>query len=106
MLHNLNYDVKLINLATQIAKHVIVQYLNIIKKQQDFPWHAIWQYHGGISRILRLMYRQRWAEDGMQKCEVIFAQALSLVEITKIQPLHNKKPFFFTFNQACMILFE
>jgi hypothetical protein len=52
------------------------------------------------------MYRQRWAEDGMQKCEVIFAQALSLVEITKIQSLHNKKPFFFTFNQACMILFK
>jgi hypothetical protein len=33
MLHNLNYDVQFINLATQIAKHVIVQYLNIIKKQ-------------------------------------------------------------------------
>jgi hypothetical protein len=33
MLHNLNYDVEFINLATKIAKHVIVQYLNIIKKQ-------------------------------------------------------------------------
>ena len=31
---------------------------------------------GGISRILRLRCRQRWAEDGMRKCEVIFAQAL------------------------------
>ena len=37
MLHNLNYGVELINLATQIAKHVIVQYLNIIKKGQDSP---------------------------------------------------------------------
>jgi len=30
-----------------------------------------------ISRILRLRRRQRWAEDGMRKCEVFFAQALS-----------------------------
>jgi len=37
MLHNLNYDVEFINLATQIAKHVILQYLNIIKKEQDSP---------------------------------------------------------------------
>ncbi len=37
MLHNLNHDVEFINLATQIAKHVIVQYLNIIKKEQDSP---------------------------------------------------------------------
>jgi hypothetical protein len=37
MLHNLNHDVEFINLATQIAKHVIVQYLNIIKKQQVSP---------------------------------------------------------------------
>ena len=37
MLHNLNYDIVFINLATQIAKHVIVQYLNIIKKEQDSP---------------------------------------------------------------------
>ena len=29
----------------------------------------------GITRILRLRRRQRWAEDGMRKCEVIFAQA-------------------------------
>ncbi|MBN1662518.1 MAG: hypothetical protein JW943_02845, partial [Deltaproteobacteria bacterium] len=29
-----------------------------------------------ISRILRLRHRQRWAEDGMRKCEVIVAQAL------------------------------
>jgi len=28
-----------------------------------------------ISRILRLRRRQRWAEDGMRKFEVIFAQA-------------------------------
>jgi len=28
-----------------------------------------------ISRILRLRRRQRWAKDGMRKCEVIFAQA-------------------------------
>jgi hypothetical protein len=37
MLHNLNHDVEFINLATQIAKHVIVQYLNIIKKQLVSP---------------------------------------------------------------------
>lgn len=37
MLHNLNYNVEFINLATQIAKHVIVQYLNIIKNEQDSP---------------------------------------------------------------------
>ena len=37
MLPNLNYDVEFINLATQIAKHVILQYLNIIKKEQDSP---------------------------------------------------------------------
>ena len=37
MLHNLNYDVEFINLATKIAKHVIVQYLNIIKNEQDSP---------------------------------------------------------------------
>jgi len=29
MLHSLKYDVEFIHLATQIAKHVIVQYLNI-----------------------------------------------------------------------------
>jgi hypothetical protein len=29
-----------------------------------------------ISRILRLRRRQRWPEDGMRKCEVIFTQAL------------------------------
>ena len=33
MVHNLNYDVEFINLATKIAKHVIVQYLNIIKNE-------------------------------------------------------------------------
>ena len=37
MLHNLNYDVQFINLATQIAKHVIIQYLDIIKKEQHSP---------------------------------------------------------------------
>ena len=37
MLHRLNYDVGFINLSTQIAKHVIVQYLDIIKKEQDSP---------------------------------------------------------------------
>ena len=37
MLQNLNYDVEFINLATQIAKHVIVQYLNIIKNEQVSP---------------------------------------------------------------------
>jgi len=37
MLHNLKYDVDFINLATQIAKHVIVQYVNIIKNEQDSP---------------------------------------------------------------------
>ena len=30
-----------------------------------------------ISRILRLRIGRRWPEDGMRKCEVIFAQALS-----------------------------
>jgi hypothetical protein len=30
----------------------------------------------GISRILRLRCRQRWAEGGMRKCDVIFAEAL------------------------------
>ncbi len=34
-LHTLNYDVNFIHLTTQIAKHVIVQYLNIINQQQD-----------------------------------------------------------------------
>lgn len=33
MLHNLNYDVEFIYLATKIAKHVIVQYLNIIENE-------------------------------------------------------------------------
>ena len=37
MLHNLNHDLSFINLATQIAKHVIVQYLDIIKKEQNSP---------------------------------------------------------------------
>ena len=31
---------------------------------------------GGISSILRLRCGQRWFEDGMRKCDVIFAQAL------------------------------
>ncbi len=29
-----------------------------------------------LSRILRLRIGQRWPEDGMRKCEVIFARAL------------------------------
>jgi hypothetical protein len=33
-LHSLKYDVEFIHLATQIAKHVIVQYLNIINQEQ------------------------------------------------------------------------
>jgi len=33
-LHSLKYDVDFIHLATQIAKHVIVQYLNIINQEQ------------------------------------------------------------------------
>ncbi|MCJ7765564.1 MAG: DUF1670 domain-containing protein [Thiovulaceae bacterium] len=37
MLYNLNYDVEFINLATQIAKHVIIQYLDIIKNEQHSP---------------------------------------------------------------------
>jgi hypothetical protein len=37
MLHNLNYDVEFINLATQIAKHVINQYLHIVKNEKDSP---------------------------------------------------------------------
>jgi hypothetical protein len=36
MLHNLNHDIEFINPVTQIAKHVIAQYLDIIKKEQDF----------------------------------------------------------------------
>ncbi|MCJ7808647.1 MAG: DUF1670 domain-containing protein, partial [Desulfobulbaceae bacterium] len=34
MLHNLNHDIEFINLATQIAKHVIIQYVDIIKNEQ------------------------------------------------------------------------
>jgi len=30
----------------------------------------------GISRILRMRSGQRWPEDGMPKCEVIYCQAL------------------------------
>jgi hypothetical protein len=37
MLHNLNHDLSFIHLATQIAKHVIVQYLDIIKKEENSP---------------------------------------------------------------------
>jgi len=36
-LHTLNYDVDFIHLATEIAKHVIVQYLNIINQEQVSP---------------------------------------------------------------------
>lgn len=36
-LHILNYDVDFIHLATEIAKHVIVQYLNIINQEQVSP---------------------------------------------------------------------
>ena len=32
---------------------------------------------GTISRILRLRIGRRWSVDGMRKCEVIFAHALS-----------------------------
>jgi len=32
---------------------------------------------GPISRILRVRIGRRWPEDGMRKCEVIFARALS-----------------------------
>ena len=32
-----------------------------------------------LSRILRLRIGQRWPEDGMLKCEVIFARALRTV---------------------------
>ena len=34
-----------------------------------------------ISRTLRLRRRQRWPGDGMRKCEVIFAQALSFLSV-------------------------
>jgi len=34
-LHTLNHDVDFIHLATQIAKHVIVQYLNIINQEKN-----------------------------------------------------------------------
>lgn len=34
MLHNLNHDIEFINLATQIAKHVIIQYVDIIKNEK------------------------------------------------------------------------
>ena len=37
MLYNLKYDVEFINLATKIAKHVIIQYLNIIKMEKNPP---------------------------------------------------------------------
>jgi hypothetical protein len=40
------------------------------------PIEQIHRDSSTISRILRLRCRQRWAEDGMRKCEVIFAQAL------------------------------
>jgi hypothetical protein len=36
-LHSLNHDVDFIHLTTQIAKHVIIQYLNIIKREKVFP---------------------------------------------------------------------
>ena len=39
------------------------------------PIEQIHRNSRAISRILRLRRRQRWAEDGMRKCEVIFAQA-------------------------------
>jgi len=37
MLHHLNYGINFINLVTQIAKHVIIQYLNIIKNEPISP---------------------------------------------------------------------
>jgi len=40
------------------------------------PIEQIHRNSSTISRILRLRRRQRWAEDGMRKCEVIFTQAL------------------------------
>jgi len=36
-----------------------------------------------VSRILRLRRRQRWPEDGMRKCEVIFTQVLSQCRFKK-----------------------
>ena len=64
-----------------------------------------------ISRTLRLRIGQRWAEDGMRKCEVIFAQALRWLPYkisfvypnsrglswgTLVQNLHNFHKFFVT----------
>jgi len=37
MLHNLNYDLEFINQATQIAKYVIRQYIEIISQEQNSP---------------------------------------------------------------------
>ena len=52
-----------------------------------------------ISRILRLRIGQTWAEDGMQKCDVIFARALSqfmlilyTIKIKWANPIEKRYP--------------
>ena len=60
---------------------------------------------GTISRTLRLRIGQSWPEDGMRKCEVIFAQALSIrgaYLTTRNDRRRRALPFVLTFREATL----